>query len=287
MRDITTVQTSSAQKEESQLDFYATINEDMTPHITLFGSMHMLGEKNLIWGEVGAGVSKSNQKKRRHVGFMSLVDRKKVFFGKADYIESKSSGPELDALNQIPQIRYNCYSGFKPVHILAIVSMDQKVFDSKKFEKSAEDTKFAVNKIGEGKDADAISYVTREIIDTQNGIKILSYIDDTGYPAMVLLPQATLATHSNRIAFDLAAGGQELSGVKEGSAIAIYALSYKNMCGVLANGILKKKPIDGKMFGFMDVEKVYNPIMPVPMYVYPKPQLKSAHFEDALYQYNV
>ena len=287
MRDVKTVKTTSAQKEESQLDFYATINEDMTPHITLFGSMHMLGEKNLIWGEVGAGLSKSNQKKRRHIGFMSLVDRKKVFFGKADYIESKSSGPELDALNLIPQIRYNCYAGFKPVHILAIVNMDQKELDFKKYEKSTEATKLAVNKAGEGKDPDAVSFVTREIFDTENGIKMLSYIDGTGYPVIIPLPQAALTTNSNRIVFDLEGGEQALSGLKEGTAIAIYALSYKYMCGVVVNGVLKKASIDNKMFGLLDAEKVYNPIMPVPMYVYPKPQLKPARFEDVLYQYNV
>jgi hypothetical protein len=288
MRNAQTVDTSYRENTH-QLDFYGTINEDNTPHITLLTSLHQYGNDMLIWGEYCAGLSKENQKKRPKIGFLSVIDNKSIVMGKADWVNSKTHGEELELLNRIPQFRYNNVYGYSPVHILKIREMNEDSLPSGQLAKAIEQTKALVYKVEAGSDNDAISLVTREFLETEDGIKVLAYIDKTGYPRVIPLPQAKLAG-GNRVIFVIGPYKRYMRELEEGIPLAIYALSYKEMGSVLVHGIFTSMDIGDQKIGVLDVTKVYNPMLPVTGYVYPKELAEIRPvtvFEDVVYEYNV
>lgn len=275
----------SYRHDEEQIDFYATINADGTPHITMLTSLHIYDDDTLIWGEYSAGRSKQNQAVRPQVGFLSVIDGKLAVYGKADWEKSQKSGEMLDALNQIPEFRYNNVNGYSPAHVLHKKSMREQVLDNERYYKAKENTLSILGDEGKADITQAISVLTKQYMEAEKGFKVMAYIGEDGYPEMLPLPQAML-TSGNRVAFCMEA--EEARNIPEGGAVAIYAIEYPSMCSVLLNGPLNKKQIDGQTCGYVDVETVYNPMLPVAGIIYPPQQIPVVtEFENTLYEYNV
>lgn len=276
----------SYKHDEEQIDFYATVNEDGTPHITMITSLHIYDDDTLIWGEYSAGLSKKNQQERNKVGFLSVIDGRTTVSGIADWMESQKSGEKLDALNQIPEFRYNNVNGYSPAHILHKQELTEGVLDLDKYAEARERAQGALDKAGEGDDAQAIGVLTRQYLEATNGFKTLAYIDEKGYPRVIPLPQAVL-TKGNRIIFDLM-DEKDLLSLMEGKPVAVYAIEYPSMCAVLVSGLFAKKEIDGQEYGVVDVKRVYNPLLPVAGYIYPSQPIEAVtEFKDTVYEYNV
>ena len=276
----------SYKHDEEQIDFYATVNEDKTPHITMLTSLHIYDENTLIWGEYSAGRSKHNQQERRKIGFLSVINGKETVSGKADFIGSEKSGEKLDALNQIPEFRYNNVNGYSPAHILRKKSMYESGLDREAYARAREESEKAIKKAGEGSNPEAISVLTRNYMDAENGFKVLAYVGGDGYPTVLPVPQALL-TPSNRAVFSMEYDAA-LQEIAEGAAVAIYAIEYPSMCAVLVSGTLEKKDIDGRTYGIVDITRVYNPMLSVAGYIYPPQEIKTVtEFCDTVYEYNV
>ncbi len=285
MKSIQKVNTSY-KHDEDQIDFYATVNADNTPHITMLTSLHIYDEDTLIWGEYSAGLSKKNQQERHRIGFLSVIDGKETACGKADWTGSEKSGEKLDALNQIPEFRYNNVNGYSPVHILRKKEIQESVLDIEKYVQAKEETKQALQQAGGGEKPEAISILTRKYMEAENGFKVLSYVDSDGYPVVLPVPQALL-TESNRVVFSIEYD-ETMQRMEEGINVAIYAIEYPSMCAVLVDGVFKKREIGGKTYGMIDVERVYNPMLSVAGYIYPAQEIKTVtEFCDTVYEYNV
>lgn len=289
MRDLKHVNTSY-REDSKQLDFYGTVNGDGTPHITLLTSMHLFGKDTFVWGEYSAGLSKENQQKRNKVGFMSVIDGKTVFFGKAVWSGSRKSGEEIELLNRIPQFRYNNVYGYLPAHILKLKELSgEQPLDTDGLDNAREKMAKLAAQVPAGSAPGAVSPVTQDFFTRERATKVIGFVDADGYPRIAPLDGAVLAD-GGRVAFPLEPYGDILGGIKDGTPIAILVLAYKEMGAVVVNGNMKRATVGGTEVGLLDIEKVYNPMLPVIGYVYP-PELaqikKVTEFEDTLYEYNV
>lgn len=288
MRHVQNIKTSYKENIKP-LSFYGTINDDNSPHITMINSLHRYNDNTLIWGEFSDGLSKRNQKKRPLIGFLSMNDDNSFVMGKANWLKAKTHGEEIDLLNRIPEFRYNNVYGYSPVHILKIKEIEEKPLLFGELFESPNKTIALDQRLEAGNEDDAISIVTKELLDTQKGIKMLSYIDSTGYPKIFPLSQVTISG-DNRLIFTLKPYVQLLNELKEGMPIAIHALSYKEMGAVLINGFFETTSINGQRIGVLNIKKVYNPMLPVIGYVYPRALAKVSpvtKFKDVVYEYNV
>lgn len=285
MKSINKVNTSYRHDEE-QIDFYGTVNEDGTPHITMLTSLHIYDGDTFIWGEYSAGKSKRNQRVRTKVGFLSVIGGTKAAAGKADWVESQKSGKMLDALNQIPEFRYNNVNGYSPAHILKKKAFEEIQFDLDGIKQASADTAGVLEKVGAGNKPEAVNVLTRQYFDAEQGFKVLAYIDKDGYPKLLAVPQARL-TQTNRLVFS-EEYDKLLKSLPEGTPIAVYAIVYPSMCAVLVSGKLQRTEVNAKKYGVMDIETVYNPMLPVAGQIFPPEEIKPVReFKDTIFEYNV
>lgn len=289
MRDLKHVNTSY-REDSRQLDFYGTVNADGTPHITLLTSMHLFGKDTFVWGEYSAGLSKQNQQERNKVGFMSVINGETVFFGKAVWDGSKKSGEEIELLNRIPQFRYNNVYGYSPAHILKLKELSgEQPLDTAGISTAKEKMWKLVKDVPVGNAPGAASPVTMDFFARERATKVIGFIDSGGFPRIAPLDDAVLV-EGGRVAFLTEPYADIIGGIECGAPIAVFVLTYKEMGAVVVNGRMKREMVNGAQMGILDIERVYNPMLPVIGYVYP-PELaqfkKLTEFEDTLYEYNV
>jgi hypothetical protein len=273
--------------DERKLDFYGTIGRDCRPHITVLNSLLKLDDTTLVWGQFCTGLSKMNQVQNPQVGFMLLTPDLEILRGKAEWFESKTAGTEFEMYNSIPRYRYNSYFGYSPIHYLRIVSLkEQQKMDTMHYENAKAISEKAAILIYQGSTPEAVSRFTKSYFASPKSFKVISYVDKDGYPKLLPLNQGVL-TEGGRVVFSM---GQEFGcmEIPEGIVVAIYAITLDKRFSVLLKGTLNWKDTAEGRVGLVDIDQVYNPMMPKPGYIYPRPILeRTVYFEDVLYEYNV
>lgn len=272
--------------DNPDLEFYGTVNEDGTPHITVINSLYILDDKTLVWGEHCHGFSKVNQKKRPAIGILSLETGCRIRFIRAKYRCSENSGPVFEQFNNIPRFRYNPLGGYSPIHYLDIIDLGEDMPLAGSAEKS-EKLKIIKDKVMPGDDPGAFSTLTRYYLESDKSFKVLAYIDKEGFPALVPLPHC-MPTKANRVVFTLEPYIRDAALIAEGTPVAIYSIILDKKQSVLVNGEITYRNIDGEQIGIADIKQVYSPIMPKACIIYPRSRMPVIDdFEDVPYEYNV
>jgi hypothetical protein len=274
--------------DEKKLDFYGTIGADGWPHITVLNSILKLDDETLVWGQFCHGLSKENQLLNHKVGFLMLTPDRQILSGNADWLESKTSGTEFDMYNSIPRYRYNSYFGYSPVHYLRLSELhDPYRLDAETGKKAQADSEVAARSyVAANPNPEVVGLRTRGYLTDPSAFKVLAYIDANGYPRLLPLPQASL-TATNHLVFVTTPDSEVLLGLA-GTQVALYAITLGQMFSVLVKGTLQRQELNGKSLGLVEIEQVYNPMMPKSGYLYPKPKLEQTReFEDVVYEFNV
>jgi hypothetical protein len=274
--------------DERKLDFYGTIGPDGCPHITVLNSLLKLDDSTLVWGQFCVGVSKENQKQNPKIGFLLLTPDMQILGGKADWSASKTAGPEFDMYNSIPRYRYNSYFGYSPIHYLRLAALDEQRFlDPAPYMKARAAAAKAAAGLYQGSSPEAVNKFTRSYFDSPQSFKVLAFVDRDGYPRLLPLNQCVL-TDGGRVVFTPDPDAAVLKTIPAGAPAAVYAITLDKLFSVLVKGNLVWKETGEGTVGLMDIDRVYNPMMPKSGYIYPRPILeRTVDFEDVLYEYNV
>lgn len=253
-----------------------SIDEDNFPRITLISTIESNGDDELIWGEFCDGISKNNLLKDPKTSFLLLNTEKEWWRGKALQTAVKNTGKEFEKLNNAPLFRYNTYFGIGKAHYMKMLSFSGKQnLDMKAIIKGVLKGK-AVKRLVE-KSSDKNEKITKLSYDLAKGVstlKFLSYVDSEGYPLILPVLQATIIDKNGRIIIPLGEDNKELENIEANAKIALY---YANMelSSVLFQGIFKG--LEKKMkirYAVIDIEKVYNTMVPIVGYIYPKEDYK-------------
>jgi hypothetical protein len=287
MRTLSTINTKFL-ADEKKLDFYGTIGNDSRVHITVLNSILKLDDDTLVWGQFCQGLSKKNQMSNHKVCFLMLTPDMQVLTGHADWFESKTAGPELDMYNNIPRYRYNSYNGYSPIHYLKIARLDEQyLLDVDDYKSCLLKSEKAKTLISQGQHPDAISIYTRNYFEDPLSFKVLGFVDENGYPKIIPLIQCSLSK-ANRVVFVQEPNSDILSNIKDNEQVAIYTITLDRMYSVLVKGSLIWTKVNEDTVGIVEIDQVYNPMMPKAGYIYPKPKLERTQvFENVLYEYNV
>ncbi|MDR0434745.1 MAG: hypothetical protein LBH21_06745 [Gracilibacteraceae bacterium] len=274
--------------DEKKLDFYGTLGPDGWPHITVLNSLLQLDETTLVWGQFCQGLSKRNHQLNHKIGFLLLSPDKRILTGRADWLESRTAGAEFDMYNSIPRYRYNSYFGYSPVHYLKLARIgESQALDTAAYARARAMSEKLKSSVYEGASPDAVSVYTRSYFADPAAFLVLAYMDGDGYPHLLPLGQAVL-TGASRVVFTPEPERETLTRLGERTKVAIYAITLQKMFSVLVKGELVWKRVGPDKLGVVEIEQVYNPMMPKPGYIYPRPCLRrEVEFEDALYEYNV
>jgi len=264
-----TVDEITALKPNEKIALVATINEDGLPHVTLLTSLLALDDTHMALGEFSKGVSKEYIKKNNEIGFCILTMNMDMWRGKARYTHSATEGPEYEMFNEFPMFRYNTYFGINTVHFFDLEQVNEKErLPLGAIAKATIATLLSKWKAKQQKAEKPLGVFGFELFNRLDALKFAAWIDSDGFPKIVPVLQAK-ASDPGTIVFSPLAYTEELLQLKQGTPVAIYALTVK-MENILTRGIFNGyKRYAGIKLGLCDVNWVYNSMPPVHGQIYP------------------
>ncbi|MGD0168831.1 MAG: hypothetical protein ABSE54_03805 [Smithella sp.] len=256
-----------------KIGIIATVTPEGLPHISLLTSVMAATPNQLIVGEFCKGKSKEYMQHTRKVGFAVLTMDKKLRRGKALWTHLKKEGPEYEIYNKQPMFRYNTYFGINTVHYFDLIETSTgNSLPLFSIVKSALLTKLAKS-AAKGSPEQVLSYFGENIFNKLDSIKLLSFIDNDGFPAIIPVLQCQTAG-SSRLAFNPGAFGTQLKALKAGMTVAVFCMTMQ-MEDVLVrgkfNGYSRHRGIN---LGTLDIDWVYNSMPPNHGQIYPPVPLK-------------
>jgi len=270
---------------KNKLDFLATKDDDNTPHITVLNSLQLYNADTLLWGQMCEGASKKNLRARPQNGFMVLTPQNEIIRGTSIWRDAKRTGTEYDILNSDPDIHYNAYYSLTCVHFMDLAGIEGiSEINFEAVAKSHAKTLKAAAELSQGKSSAAMNTQTAELFLQSDSIKVMSYITDKGDLKIIPVFQAAPASNNNRIIFATDLFTDEITAIPENAYVAVYCISRTGVkYSVLVKGKFSRKVLNGIELGTIDVDKVYNPMLPAIGYIYPaQPLIPVREFKDAI-----
>lgn len=255
---------------DSKIALIAVKDDKGYPHITMISTLMAKDERHVMFGQFCEGLSKQFIKERPKTGFLLMSVDKELWRGRAVFTGTTNTGPEFEIFNSKPLFRYNTYFGIGRVYYLDL----KDITDKDKLNMGAiimgalwtRIKKAAVR----GNEINALNHVSHGLTDGLATLKFIAAEDADGFCTITPIVQAASNT-DGRIVFTPKPYEQELKAIKPGQKAAIFAMNLDLEC-VLTKGVYRGVH---KGLCVMDIEKVYNPLMPLPSYVYPKERIKT------------
>ena len=255
---------------DSKIALVAVKDGEGYPHITMMSTLMAKDEKSLMFGQFCEGLSKKFINEHPETGFLLMSVDKELWRGRAVFTHTETTGPEFDIMNNKPLFRYNTYFGIGCVYYLNLLDItDKEALDMGAIIRGALLTR--LRKGGErGNENGALGHISRGLADGLSTLKFIAAEDEDGFCRLTPIVQAASSTNG-RIVFTGKPYADELKKLKPGQKTAIFVMNL-SLESVLTKGVYR-----GMQHGLcvMDVEKVYNPLMPVPGYIYPKAPIKA------------
>jgi hypothetical protein len=260
---------------DSKIALIAVRDESGYPHITMMSTLMAKDEKSVMFGQFCEGLSKKFIHERPKTAFLLMSVDKEMWRGKAVFTGTAATGPEFDIFNSKPLFRYNTYFGIGRVYYLDLVEITEKeALPMGAVIRSALVTRCRKGGV-RGNENGALSHISRALADGLATLKFIAAEDEQGFCNITPIVQAASST-DGRIVFTRKPYADELKKLKPGQKAAVFAMNL-SLESVLIKGVYRGLE---KGLCVLDAEKVYNPLMPLPGYIYPKPPLREvAEFE--------
>jgi hypothetical protein len=255
---------------DSKIALVAVRDDEGYPHITMMSTLMGRDEKSLIFGQFCEGLSKKFIKERPKAGFLLMSVDKELWRGRAVYTHTETTGPEFDIMNNKPLFRYNTYFGIGRVYYLDLVGItDKDALPMGAIIRGALLTRLKKGS-ARGHDNGALGHISRGLADGLSTLKFLAVEDGEGFCRLTPIVQAASNT-SGRIVFTGKPYADELKKLKTGQKASVFIMNL-SLESVLTKGVYQGEE---KGLCVFDVDKVYNPLMPVPGYIYPKAPIRA------------
>ncbi len=270
MPDTISAETQIFFDTDNKVGLVAVEDDEGYPHITMVSTLGARNEKEMMFGQFCEGQSKQFIPKRPKAGFLILSMEKELWRGRAVWKSKANTGPEYDKYNDKPLFRYNSYFGINTVHFLDLVDISEiSSLDMGAIIRGALLTRLRRGS-AKGHENGALNKVSYDIISGLSTLKFIAAKDDEGFCSIIPIIQAA-PSGSGRIAFTLPPYRDEIEKIPPGQKAAVFAMQMDTV------SVLTKGTFSGvqKGIGVFDIEKVYNPLMPFPCYVYPREELRA------------
>jgi hypothetical protein len=264
----------SIYENEKTINFICTVNEDNTPHVSIFSSVLKYDDHSLMFGEYCRGLSKSNLRRNPKAAIFSLTPEGVFAAGTVTWKGSLRSGPEHELFNNIPRFRYNATYGYEFVHILAINSLSAPAqIDAAQVKEAVAGTKTAIDAVAPKPGNEVISHVGAQLFAPDETPKLAAYIKEDGYPHLIYVPQARLLD-SGTIVIDASLNKGELLAIPGGAKVAVMAYVPRLGSSIEADGHTNEFCLGARDTVVVVIDRVYNGNTPKAGYIYPVPEIK-------------
>ncbi|MHA1793462.1 MAG: hypothetical protein ACTSVI_12500 [Promethearchaeota archaeon] len=258
---------------EIMLKLISTIDDMGYPHVTLIISNHAVNNHEIKWGQFSQGKSKKHVTARPKIGLFYMTTEMpfKYLQVKASHSRVSTDGLDAESFNKQALLRYNTYLRVYKTYFNDVVeATNVKNLSIGGILKSAITMSMTKKNTRQEQEDIRLPSFGMKLVNGAFTPKFLSFIDPAdGYPVIVPCFQAR-AKNSAILIFDLSQSRNYLENLSNGMKIALFALS-KELESILVKGTFtgfKKKT--GRRFGEILIEKVYNPMPPIPGSIYPE-----------------
>ena len=255
---------------DSKIALVAMKDDEGYPHITMFSTLMAKDEHSLMFGQFCEGLSKRSIQESPKAGFLLMSVDKELWRGRAVYTHTETTGPEFEIMNNKPLFRYNTYFGIGRVYYLDLTDITEKeTLDMGAIIRGALLTR--IKKGGaRSRGNDALGHISRGLTDGLSNLKFIAAEDGEGFCPITPVIQAASAD-SDHLVFTGKPYTDELKNIQPGQKVSVFAMNL-SLESVLIKGTFRGVQ---KGLNIIDIEKVYNPLMPIPGYVYPKTELRT------------
>lgn len=257
-------ETAELMQPDNKLGILATCDDEGYPHLSLITSIQALGEDKITFGQFCTGLSKEHIKKRPEVGFLVLSGDMRWVRGSARYTHSENTGEVFDEYNNKPLFRYNSYCGFNQVHFLELSGIsDIEKLPMAKIVSGALLTRARASFTAR-RAREVLTPYGQGLFAELSNLKFLSWCGAQGELEIVPVIQAANAG-SDRLALVCSPYGELMRGIPEKAACAVFGMNLQ-MESVLVKGRFSRP----NGMGIVDIERVYNSMLPKAGYIYPR-----------------
>ncbi|MDR0884814.1 MAG: pyridoxamine 5'-phosphate oxidase family protein [Clostridiales Family XIII bacterium] len=256
-------------ENEKTLDYIATVNEDGTPHITVFSSVLIHDEETLMFGEYCRGKSKDNILNNPFIGILAMTPEGTYATGTACWTKRLTSGPEHELFNNIPRLRYNATYGYEFIHFLSVQDFSTlQRTDAAAISESTLKTEAAAAEATHNQTESVVPYVGRQLFAEDDALKFIAYVDSDGYPQLVYVPQAKLV-EGNIVVLDTSLNSEELNQIPDDAPVAIMAMVPRLGASIQVEGNIQRETRAGADILLLNILRVYSGNTPKAGYIYP------------------
>lgn len=245
-------------------------------HMCLTTSLMNKGEDKMMFGEFVNGMSKELVYRHPQVGFFIMSVAKNFWTGSMTMSHSVREGEDYVRYNDMQLFRYNTYCGVSVVHYADLNRISEKQpLNMPGIVANAVRVLAVKNAYAGDKTKQVLRPWAQNFLANLGNLMFIGYMGDDGFPKIVPIIQAQSAS-SGRIVFTKAPYSDMLTDLKDGARVAVYGLSL-DMQGVLVKGNYRQAT---KGTGYVDIDKVYNPLPPKAGYIYPELKQTSVDFSE-------
>ncbi len=259
---------------DAKVGLLATISPEGMPHVSLITTLTAEGPATLWWGQFTEGACKANVRREPRVGFLVMTLDRRVWTGRARWLDSQTTGAALDGFNARPMFRYNAYFGVHSSHRMELVAVEGPApLSVPSMAVGAVGATVASPMAVERGAPEALRPWARGLLRGLQTLKFLAWIDGDGFPRIVPGVGASPAGASRVV---VAATGQRdaLLKLAPGRTVALFAMNLQ-MESVLLRGTLGAfRGPPGLELAGLDITQVYNSMPPQQGLVWPQEPLE-------------
>jgi hypothetical protein len=271
-------------ESDSKIGILCPVAPDGYPHMALISSIGVKNKNVLMWGQFSQGRSKEYLKQNQKTGFLVVSPDQYFWTGKALHTGSIVKGEDFDYFNNNPLFRYNSYCGFGSVHYgdIVDVSAGQKLPIPKiavgalksNLIKGCVKKSLAKNAPGWG--IEKLPPYGMNLGSKLTTLKFVAYVDSDGFPRIIPALQG-IPADSGHFIFSTSPYGELLEKIPAGAKASVFLASLDLECLLVQGhwqGIKKYGGIKGAV---LEIDKVYNSMLPLAHYIYPPEELPNVY----------
>ena len=253
--------------DEMTPKFLATRSSEGIPNIVPCTSLTTAGDvdNRLIFGNFLLRKSVENLNQNPRVGIMVITADLEGWILQGDFIEWQKTGAYADFLNNSDLLRYNAYTGIRNAGVVQV----RKIIRYFRFSKKRMLRDYllaraaAYAKVERSDNATVMPPVVQKNFRKLMGVRILSYLDDEGYPLVV--PTLSLQPGGeDRLLCAQSLFADTLETLPIGSPVAASLLTF-DIVSFQAKGYWQgSSRLLGAPMGSMSVTSVYAGGPPIP-----------------------
>jgi hypothetical protein len=264
----------SAFEPDGKIGILSSIAPDGYPHMALISTIMAKTKTSIMWGQFTQGLSKQYLNDNKKTGFLVLDAGMNWWTGKALHTDAQRKGEDFVRYNDKPMYRYNSYCGIGIVHYEDIVDVSVGAkLPVLKIALGALKSSYIKTFIKKDRSVKKLPDFGVKLAKRVNSLEFISYVDTDGFPRVIPALQG-VPVDNNKLVFSTALYPELLKQIPAGAKASVYITSL-DLVGFLCQGrwlgIKKYGGADGAVF---EIDKVYNPMVPVPRYVYPEQEFK-------------